>query len=123
MIPLLSGITDTPKCPFFYQNDSLVVPGRDVSMRTNVSIAPWHHLGQIHEAEPYHKQADTYKPTQESFISQVQKGKSGLWFLAHFQKDNIHIMEKVSEILFYLIIKLFFTGYSGIWYIYIFIIK
>ena len=118
MIPLLSGITDTPKCPFFSQSDSFVVPGRDVSMRTNVSIAPWHHLGQIHEAEPYHKQADTHKPTQESFISQDQKGKSGLCFLAHFQKDNTHIMEKVSEILFYISFKLFFTGYSGIWYIY-----
>ena len=58
MIPLLSGIT-----ALFYKNDS-VVPGRDVSMRTKVSIAPWHHLGQIYEAEPYHKQADTYKPTQ-----------------------------------------------------------
>ena len=109
MIPLLSGIIDTPKCPFFYQNDSFVVPGRDVSMRTNVSIAPWHHLGQIHEAEPYHKQADTHKPTQESFISQDQKGKSGLWFLAHFQKDNIRIKEKVSETLFYILLKLLFS--------------
>ena len=116
MIPLLSGINDSPKFSFFYQNDSFVVPGRDVSMRTNVSIAPWHHLGQIHEAEPYHKQADTYKATEESFISQVQEGKSGLWFLAHFQKDNIHIMEKVSELLYYILLKLFITGYSGISY-------
>ena len=84
------------------------MPGRDVSMRTNVSIAPWHHLGQIHEAEPYHKQADTHKPTQESFISQDQKSKSGLWFLAHFQKDNIHIMEKVSETVFHISLKIFF---------------
>ena len=72
--------------PFFYKNYTFVVPGRDVSMRTNVSIAPWHHLGQIHEAEPYHKQADTYKPTQESFISQDQKGKSGLWFFGPFSE-------------------------------------
>ena len=71
MIPLLSGITDTPKFPFFYKNDSFVVPGCDVCIGTNVSIALWHHHGQIHEAEPYHKQADTYKPTEESFISQV----------------------------------------------------
>ena len=94
MIPLLSGITDTPKFPFFYKNDSFVVPGRDVSMRTNVSIAPWHHLGQIHEAEPYHKQADTYKPTQESFISQVQEGKSGLCFFGPFsERQHSHYGE------------------------------
>ena len=97
MIPLLSGIIDTPKCPFFYQSDSFVVPGRDVSMRTNVSIAPWHHLGQIHEAEPYHKQADTYKATQESFISQDQKGKSGLWFWPIFRKTTFTLWRRLVK--------------------------
>ena len=97
MIPLLSGIIDTPKCPFFYQNDSFVVPGRDVSMRTNVSIAPWHHLGQTHEAEPYHKQADTYKPTQESFISQDQEGKSGLWFWPIFKKTTFALWRRLVK--------------------------
>ena len=97
MIPLLSGITDTPKCPFFYQNDFFVVPGRDVSMRTNVSIAPWHHLGQTHEAEPYHKQADTYKPTQESFISQVQKGRSGLWLFGPFSERQLTLWRRLVK--------------------------
>ena len=73
MIPLLSGINDTPKCPFFYQNDSSVVHGRDVTMRTNVSIAPWHHLGQIHEAEPYHKQADIQTNTGVIYLTRPER--------------------------------------------------
>ena len=44
-------------------------------------------------------------------------------FLAHFQKDNIHIMEKVSETLFYISFEIFFTGYSGIWYIFLLLSK
>ena len=122
MIPLLSGITDTPKCPFFYQNDSFVVPGRDVSMRANVSIAPWHHLGQIHEAEPYHKQADTYKPTQESLSHKTRKVSLACVFWPIFRKTTLTLWRRL--------VKYYFTSQSNyflqviqVFSIYIFIIK
>ena len=102
MIPLLSGIIDTPKFPFFYQNDSSVVPGRDVSMKTNVLLhhgiisAKFMKLNHITSRQ-------THTNQHRSHLShKTRKVSLACGFLAHFQKDNIHFMEKVSEILFYI---------------------
>ena len=94
MILLLSGIIDTPKCPFFYQNDSFVVPGRDVSMRTNVSIAPWHHLGQFMKLNHITSRQTHTNQHRSHYLPQVQKGKSGLWFFGPFsERQHSHYGE------------------------------
>ena len=99
MIPLLSGITDTPKCPFFSQSDSFVVPGRDVSIRTNVSIAPWHHLGQIHEAEPYITSRQTHTNQHRSHLSHKSRKVSLACGFGPFSERQLTLWRRLVNII------------------------
>ena len=102
MIPYYYQVSLIPQMPLFYQNDSSVVPGRDVSMKTNVLLhhgiisAKFMKLNHITSRQ-------THTNQHRSHLShKTRKVSLACGFLAHFQKDNIHFMEKVSEILFYI---------------------